>query len=167
MGEALKGRGFEVISVDIDRKHHPTHCTDILHWDYRQYPPGYFKVIAASVPCTEYSTAKTLGTRDLESADLPVRKTLEIVDYFQPKLWWIENPRTGYLTNRECVQNIPYIDVDYCQFSDWGYKKPTRIWGSPILLELGDCLCDPRICPNVIQGERGRLRHKNCLVGMA
>ena len=55
---------------------------------------------------------------------------------------------------------MPYIDVDYCQFSDWGYQKPTRIWGSPKLLRLGDRLCDPRFCPNVVGGEGGRLRHR-------
>ena len=23
------------------------------------------------------------------------------------------------------MAGIPYVDVDYCQFSDWGYQKPT------------------------------------------
>ena len=27
--------------------------------------------------------------------------------------------------------------------SDWGYQKPTRIWGSPQLLDLPSKLCDP------------------------
>jgi hypothetical protein len=24
--------------------------------------------------------------------------------------------------------NLPYTDVDYCRYSEWGYKKRTRIW---------------------------------------
>ena len=31
------------------------------------------------------------------------------------------------------MKDIPFIDVDYCMFSDWGYQKPTRIWGSPAI----------------------------------
>ncbi len=41
-----------------------------------------------------------------------------------------ENPRIGLLKSREYMQGIPYTDADYCQYSDWGYKKPTRFWGS-------------------------------------
>ena len=35
-------------------------------------------LVAASVPCNEYSQAKKVGVRDMESADKLVRKTLEI-----------------------------------------------------------------------------------------
>jgi hypothetical protein len=52
----------------------------------------------------------------LEQADRLVLKTLEIVDFFKPKLWWIENPRSGLLVRRNCVGHLPFIDVDYCQF---------------------------------------------------
>jgi hypothetical protein len=165
VGSVLQEKGFEVISLDIDPKRKPTICVDILRWDFHIFPPEYFVIICAGVPCTEYSIAKTKGKRDLLGADKLVQKTLEIVAYFQPGLWWIENPRTGFLTKRECIQEIPYIDVDYCQFSDWGYQKPTRIWGSASLLKLGDRLCDPRFCPNVVRGEGGHMRHKESLGG--
>jgi hypothetical protein len=26
------------------------------------------------------------------------------------------------------MKDIPFYDVDYCMYSDWGYKKRTRIW---------------------------------------
>ena len=42
--------GFEVISVDNNKKANPTICTDILEWDYKQFEPGYFEVIWASPP---------------------------------------------------------------------------------------------------------------------
>ncbi len=50
-------------------------------------------------------------------------KTLEILQYFQPEIWWIENPRGGMLKDRSFMKGIPYIDVDYCQFADWGNQK--------------------------------------------
>ena len=45
-----------------------------------------------------------------------------------PPVWWIENPHTGLLKGRVLLGSSFFIDVDYCQFSDWGYKKPTRLW---------------------------------------
>ena len=55
VGDRLKELGYNVISLDIDPKTNPTFPVDIMDWEYKEYPPGYFKVIAASVPCTEYS----------------------------------------------------------------------------------------------------------------
>jgi hypothetical protein len=45
----------EVVSIDILQKFNPTECCDILNWDYKKYPVGYFDAIWASPPCTEYS----------------------------------------------------------------------------------------------------------------
>ena len=47
------------------------------------------------------------------------------------------------------MQGIPYIDVDYCQFSNWGYQKPTRIWGSDNITVLPNKKCDGHTCPNL------------------
>jgi site-specific DNA-cytosine methylase len=85
VGKCLEENGYQVVSLDVNPKFHPTHVTDILEWDYRKYPQGYFEVIAAGVPCTEYSLAKTIGGRDMQTADRLVEKTLEIVEYFQPR----------------------------------------------------------------------------------
>ena len=46
------------------------------------------------------------------------RQYLEIINYFEPEIWWLENLRTRLLKESEVVQGIPYIDVDYCQFID-------------------------------------------------
>ena len=161
--QALQKNNFHVISVDINAKFNPTHSVDILSWDFRQYPPGYFKVIAAHVPCNEYSRAKTVGSRNFEESDKLVKRTLEIVEYFQPELWWLENPRTGFLSRRACVQHLPYIDFDYCQFSDWGYQKPTRFWGSDNLTRLTSKVCDGKNCPNLLPGKK---RHRQQLGGL-
>lgn len=96
----------------------------------------------------------------MEEADKVVRKTIEIIEYLTPQKWWIENPRTGYLKSRGILDEYPFIDIDYCQFSDWGYNKPTRFWGSPNVTDRESCVCDFRNCPNVTLGPTGRLRHK-------
>ena len=110
-----------MVSLDIRKNTRPTISCDVLEWDYKNiFPPGHFRVIAASVPCTEYSQAKTIGERDLKNADKLVACVFDIIEYLQPKFWWIENPRTGYLKDREIMQGIPFVDIDYCQFCDCG-----------------------------------------------
>ena len=156
--------GYEVISLDIDPRCSATFVTDIFDWIYTGYHPGYFKIIAASVPCAEYSIAKTTAPRDFHRADALVTRVLEIVNYLEPKIWWIENPRTGHLKNRDMVKKLPFVDLDYCQFSDWGYQKPTRFWGSENLGKLKHVTCPGRACKNVVQDAEG-VRHKEKLGG--
>ena len=57
VGKVAKGlpEGFEVTSVDINKKANPTILTDILKWDYKQFEPGHFDVIWASPPCNTFS----------------------------------------------------------------------------------------------------------------
>ena len=61
-------------------------------------------------------------------SDKIILKTLEIIDYFSSGYWFLENPQTGGLKNREVVKGLHFYDVDYCKYCDWGYKKRTRIW---------------------------------------
>ena len=95
MGKHLKKMGFEVTSLDISKNGEPTMVQDILTWDYKNLPPSLFRLIAAGIPCTEYSRAKTVGERNLEWADQAARKTLEIIQYFQPEIWWLEKSKKG------------------------------------------------------------------------
>ena len=125
-----------MITLDIDPRTNPNICCSVGEWYYSQYPPGFFKIIAASVPCAEYSLAKTTAPRELERAIFLVCKVMDIVEYFLPKIWWVENPRYGHLREQPMVRDIPFVDIYYCQFSTWGYQKPTRFWGSPHLGEL-------------------------------
>lgn len=128
-----------VVSVDILKKSNPTHCVDIMVWDFTMYAPGYFDVVWASPPCTEYSKAKSRGVRDLESANRMVVRTLEVIAYFQPKLWFIENPQTGLLKRQPFMARLPFFDVDYCQYG-FGYRKRTRVWTNLPFFE-------PKLCP--------------------
>jgi site-specific DNA-cytosine methylase len=121
----------EIVSVDILNKNNPTYCCDILLWDYKQYPVGYFDAIWASPPCTEYSVVLNSHPnrlRNLVLANKIVAKTLEIIEYFNPDKWFMENPQSGLLKDQDVVMGIPYYDVDYCMYSNWGYRKRTRIW---------------------------------------
>jgi hypothetical protein len=94
-----------------------------------------------------------------------VIKTLEVIEWFKPKAWWIENPRMGYLKKRPFMSQIPYVDIDYCQFSDWGYQKPTRFWVSESLSQLPNRKCDFKTCPNLVDGQYGKC-HRNRLGGL-
>ncbi len=120
VGAQLRANGFEVVSLDCQPSSKADITIDVLLWDYKKdYNPGDFSIIASGVPCTQYSVARTTGApRDLEAADLLVAKTLEIITYFRPKRWWVENPRWGLLKSRKVIRGIPFVDVDSCQFSD-------------------------------------------------
>ena len=124
VGKVAKEFGFHVVSLDL--KNADINC-NILQWDYKQYPVGYFDFIHASPPCTEYSRAKTVGVRKIDEANTIVSKTIEIIDYFKPRYWVIENPQTGLLKNQWFIQELPYYDVDYCKYG-FNYRKRTRLW---------------------------------------
>ena len=126
---ALERAGFEVVSVDLEPKFNPTHCCDILTWDYKSlYAPTAFQFVWASPCCTHFSRARTTAKtpRDLEGACALVLKSLEIFEYFGCP-WAMENPQTGLLKEQAVVQGLPWTDVTYCKYG-YGYKKITRIW---------------------------------------
>lgn len=120
----------ETITVDILKKFGPTIVCDIEKWDYKIYPPGYFDIIWCSPPCTQYSKAKTRGERNLTEADRLVRKSFEIIDYFNPTVFIIENVGTGLLVERmKDIRDIPAQFVDYCSYGK-PYRKRTAIWSN-------------------------------------
>lgn len=129
----------EAITVDILDKFNPSHVANILTWDYTQYPSGFFDVIWCSPPCTEYSKAKTRGVRDLDTADALVRKCFEILDYFNPAVWIVENVGTGLLVKRmDTIRpGLSSVLVDYCVYGK-PYRKRTILW-SNAPLHLGLC----------------------------
>ena len=102
---------------------------DILDWHYASLPPNSFDVIWASPPCTEYSVAKTVGVRKLDEANAIVKRTLEIIRYFNPRYWMMENPQTGLLKHQSVVADLPYNDLDYCKYG-MPYRKRTRLWNN-------------------------------------
>ena len=79
--------------------------------------------------CTEYSMAKTTGVRKIEEATNISQRTIDIVRYFDPKYWIIENPQTGKLKEQEFMTDLPFKDVDYCKYG-MPYRKRTRLWNN-------------------------------------
>tara|TARA_R110000744_G_scaffold359311_1_gene466621 strand:+ start:120 stop:797 length:678 start_codon:yes stop_codon:yes gene_type:complete len=141
VGKCCDKLGWESVSVDIDSE--ATHKCDIMDFDYKQYDKDYFDIIWASPPCTNYSKlqdgflgrkrkgeiyTKEIQEKEMLSDDRFVKRTLEIIEYFNSHYWFIENPATSRMKDRPYMKDLPNYVVDYCMYSDWGYRKRTRIW---------------------------------------
>ena len=166
VGKVCDSLGWNSVSVDLLLP--ADHEVDILQFDYKQYPKDYFDIGWASPPCTEYSNlqncwvgrkkkdgitfTKEIIEEKMNESDKLILKTLEIIEYFNPVLWFMENPQTGKLKNREVVKGLPFYDIDYCMYSDWGYKKRTRIWTNK--KDWDNKLCDGSgSCGNMVDNQ--------------
>ena len=67
-----------------------------------------------------------------------VKKTIEIIEYFNPKYWVIENPQTSKLKTRPFMKDLPFTDCDYCMYG-YGIRKRTRFWNNIENLKLKMC----------------------------
>ena len=187
VGKVAKQLGYEVVSLDRDLgpeclfgsgyKSDKHIQADIMTWDYKKYQPGEFDLITASPVCLWWSKLRNswIGRRaktihptdiitkehieaDIENYGKPmVNKVFEIIEYFQPKHWWIENPQTGrmkeYIASAFPQYNT-YYDIDYCKYSDWGYKKRTRFWTNIEGFEAKVCAND---CANMEAGQHKKV----------
>mgnify|MGYP003632815111 FL=1 len=139
VGKICDELGWESVSVDLLLP--ADHQCDIMDFDYKQYPKDTFDIVWASPPCTEYSAMNYCRPEkipDIEGANKIVSKTLEIIDYFNPKHYLIENPQTGTLKNQDFMKKFNFYDVDYCKYGH-PIRKRTRIWTNLVGF-------DPRIC---------------------
>lgn len=126
--------GYKVIKIDLQSG------IDILEWNYKDIPKDSVYGILASVPCTDYavSGARWFKEKDkngrTEQSQKLVAKTKEIIDYFRPKFWVIENPVSRIHTLNPWMGKPkfyfhPYEFAGY-GFEDERYTKKTSLWGN-------------------------------------
>jgi hypothetical protein len=117
--------GYRVIQIDLKLGR------DILTWDYTLEKS--IDIILAAIPCDNYalSGARWFAEKDKDGrtaySQKLVAKVKEIIDYFQPEIWTIENPMS-----RIHILN-PWMGKPKFRFNpyDFGdsYQKMTWLWG--------------------------------------
>jgi site-specific DNA-cytosine methylase len=169
VGKCCKQLGWDVVSVDMILP--ADHKCDIMDFDYKQYDKDEFDIIWASPPCTNYSKlqdawlgrmrkgqiyTKEIQEEEMKQDDKLVLKTLEIIDYFKPHYWFIENPAASKMKDREFMKDLNFYLIDYCMYSNWGYRKRTRIWTNRE--DFKPLICDGKgTCGNMV----GKLHKTN------
>ena len=197
IGKECHKRDYEVYSLDRDLPNYDKldkdkkyksfkhFQEDILTWDYKQYPTGYFHLITASPVCLYWSSLRYtwIGRKmknkdtgklnekaftredlqnDIDNYGKPmVDKIFEIIDYFKPKNFWIENPNSS--TMKKYITHLPFVIVDYCKYSNFGYKKRTRFWVNQTIKDKFKPKLCKRDCENIIiiPGKKDQKLHKN------
>lgn len=137
IGKEAEKLGMEVFSTDINDFPDIDYVVNILDFKTSKVPfqPD---IIWASPPCTTFSVA-SIGThwmggnkayipktKEAKTGLMIAHKTLEIIRYFEPKFFFIENPR-GVLRKMDFMQHMMRHTVTYCQYGD-SRMKPTDIW---------------------------------------
>ena len=180
VGKVLKERGHTVLSLDL--KEADINC-NILDWDYKKYNINDFDYIHASPPCDTFSHcrkcnfgkplkahnpdwnipneqkipfSKELFEKDQQTIGIPIlNKTLEIIEYFKPKYFTIENPQTGDM--KKYLNHLKHNDITYCKYG-FDYRKITRVWHNfenwnPKPICSSKNLCDKIIKVNIEEQE--------------
>jgi len=170
VGKVCNQLDWEVVSVDLLLP--ADHQVDIMNFDYKQYSKDEFDIVWASPPCTDYSNlqscwlgrkkkdgiiyTKEIMEKNMDEADKLVLKAFEIIEYFNPHYWFLENPATGKLKHRDIMKDKPFYDVSYCMYSDWGYEKKTRIWTNK--KDWNNLICDKSgSCGNMINSQHNKV----------
>ncbi len=124
VGNVCRRMGCDLTSLNRDM---PADIrTDILDWNYASLPPNSFDVIWASPLCTEYSVANAVGVRKLDEANANVKRTIDIIHYFNPSYWTMGDRQTGLLKHQPLLVDLPYNDLDFCKYG-MPYRKRTRL----------------------------------------
>jgi hypothetical protein len=138
VSNVFKENGWEVLTVDNDPQHEPDICADVSISLYNKLKDFNPDVIWASPPCTKFSIASCSHHwfkhgedyypkhGDAVDALRTIEATIWLINYLNPKAWFIENPR-GMLRKMDIMQYVPKQTITYCQYGDTR-MKPTDIW---------------------------------------
>lgn len=89
--QAMRDRGWEVVTVDVDPAFGCTVTADLAGWSWDGPPPD---LVWASPPCTEFSRESMPWCRTGKEPSLSlVRSALRIVGECRPAWWVLENVR--------------------------------------------------------------------------
>ena len=169
VGKVCDQLGWGSVSVDMILP--ADHQVDIMDFDYKQYPKDHFDIVWASPPCTNYSKlqdgwlgrmrkgeiyTKEIQEKEMKEDDKLVLRTLEIIKYFNCEYWFIENPATSKMKDRPFMKELNNYIVDYCMYSDWGYRKRTRIWTNR--KDFKSLTCDGKgTCGNMVDTQHKKV----------
>ena len=124
VGKVFEKEGWDVITLDIEKKFDPTICIDFMDWDYKSVQN--IDCIWASPDCACYSLAS--GGRHFDAERKPKTdkciKSLKILDKVKECInyhlslnnniiYFIENPRARM---RWFMEDYPRYTVSYCQY---------------------------------------------------
>lgn len=158
ISKIFEKNGWEVYTIDIEKKFNPTECIDILEWNYTKFDKDYFNHIHLSPPCifmsqnqqswygrykgrgeNKYLFTKEIHLERLIDSDILLHKCIEILDYFNNNTFTIENPYHTKFNNisKRNIFNYDYSIVDYCMYNH-PIKKPTIFYNN-FNLELNKC----------------------------
>ena len=138
VGKVFQEHGWEVCSVDIESKFHPSIVADVL-----TLPTTIgigFDYIHMSPPCTEFSISHTGSKRNIDSANILVKHCLAITRDSNPKFWTLENPHSGLLKKQDFMQGLNFTVASYCKYG-FPYRKNTCFWNN-FDLNLSKCAYD-------------------------
>jgi hypothetical protein len=154
--KVAKDLGHNTFTTDVNDFEGIDMVCDIMNINLKKIPYNP-DIIWISPPCTSFSVSSIgsyycndRGKYTPKKAETflgmaLVQKGIDIIKYFKPKYWYIENPR-GVLRKLGIMEGLPRHTIWYCQYSDPSgddhRAKPTDIW-------TNDELWTPRpVCKN-------------------
>lgn len=154
--KALDQTKYEFVSLDWDPQFEPTICEDIVTWNYSQFPKNEFDIIWASPECVTFSIATSGKYRSKAepfgkegphkeaalAANAMVDALVKILQYFSPKVWYVENPRALLAHYPPFVDFIKEKNAFRTRIfygnHGWPYPKPTHLWSNQRLWDDED-----------------------------
>lgn len=158
ISKIFKDNGFEVYTLDIEKRFNPTECIDILNFDYKKFPSDYFDYLHFSPPCqymsqnqqtwigrykgrgqNKYIFTKEHLENNLKESDKLLYKCIDIINYFKNAKFTIENPHHTKFNSMfsRGIFNYDYTIANYCMYN-YPLKKPT-IFFNNFNLDLKKC----------------------------